>query len=392
MFNAGYRKIIIYYRPRISSRKHSPWMDGYSILKTTLKGCLIRLMTPSRFDLSKQSESLPHVSIIVTVKNEEKKLKETLEALTRIDYPSYEVVLVDGGSNDGTINIAEKFPIKTIQASDSNPGQGRNIGVENSSGEVIAFIDGDCVPERDWLRKSVESLKCKGVGGVGGPMVPYEKSNHLSKTILNALSTIFANAGSTNFARYKKSKVVKNIPSCNAIYRREILEEARLFSDDLKYCEDVDLNYKIRKKGYCVMYSPDLAVKHNWKVDSFFSLFQFMLKYGAGRAIASRKYRHLASLLHVLPSVCLIFILSLFAGAAFVNFFGLLAELLIFSYLILSFFFGLLCFYRFHDTKIILVAPITYIITHVGYALGYILGLILEEKTYSLLGNKSKKE
>jgi len=357
-------------------------MDGYSILKTTLKGCLIRLMTPSRFDLSKQSESLPHVSIIVTVKNEEKKLKETLEALTRIDYPSYEVVLVDGGSNDGTINIAEKFPIKTIQASDSNPGQGRNVGVKNSSGEVVAFIDGDCLPERNWLRESVKLLKCEGVGGVGGPMIPYEKSSYLSKTILNALSTFLANAGSTNFVRYKQARVVKNVPSCNAVYLRETFEEAGSFSDEMRYCEDVDLNHKIMKKERCILYSPDVVVKHNWKVDSFSSLFRFMLKYGAGRAIASRKRPHLRSFLHMVPSISLLFILFLLAGAFFVTFFGLLAELLVFSYFAVCLLSAILSVYRFKDWRLLLIAPLTYVTTHVGYAIGYILGMILREKAY----------
>jgi glycosyltransferase involved in cell wall biosynthesis len=378
-------EVPVTYRPRTGNTKLSPWKDGYSILKTILGERLIRSKS-LLINLAKHSEFTPHVSIVVTVKNEGKKVNETLESLTKIDYPKYEVILVDGGSNDNTINFAKKFPVKIIHAPDSTPGQGRNIGVENSSGEIIAFTDGDCAPEKNWLRNAVSLLKSKGVGGVGGPIISHKESSHLSKALLNILSTFFANGGSTNFTRHKDTKMVKNIPSCNAIYRREILEKAGLFSDDLRYCEDVDLNCKIREKGYSIIYSPDVVVKHNWKVDSFRSLFRFMLKYGAGRAIANRKYRHLASFLHILPSVSLISILFVFAGAAFLYPLRVLAELLVFLYLALSFSFGFCCLYRFRDIKTALVAPITYIITHFGYALGFILGLILGEKTYSLLG------
>jgi glycosyltransferase involved in cell wall biosynthesis len=327
-------------------------------------------------------EYTPCISIVVPVKNEEKRINATLQSLAKIDYPNYEVIIVDGGSTDDTINSAKEFPFKIIQATNSTPGQGRNIGVKNSSGEVIAFTDGDCMPEKNWLKNALSYLKCKGVGGVGGPMVANDKSNYNSKTMLDVLSTFFANAGSTNFARYKKLRAVTNIPSCNAIYRRKVLEEAGLFSDDLRFCEDVDLNHKIRKNGYRVIYSPNVVVKHNWKVDSFFSLFRFFFKYGAGRATACGKNQHLTSLLHMFPSLCLISTLFLLASSIFAAFFGLLAIIIISSYLILTVFFGFLCFLQFKDLKMIVIAPITYISTHFGYALGFISGLIFKEKAY----------
>ena len=196
---------------------------------------MIRPQT-SPVNLSKYPEFAPCVSIVVPVKNEGKRINETLESLAKIDYPCYEVIIVDGGSTDDTINIAKKFPFKIVQTSDSTPGQGRNIGIKNSLGEVIAFTDGDCMPEKNWLKNAVSHLKFKDVGGVGGPMTTCDKSSYKSKTILNVLSTFFANAGSTNFVRYKELRAVKNIPSCNAIYHRRVLEEAGLFSDDLRFC------------------------------------------------------------------------------------------------------------------------------------------------------------
>lgn len=327
---------------------------------------------------SKKNGNLPFVSIVITVKNEEKRIKETLESLMRIDYPCYEVILVDGGSSDHTVDIAKNYPIKIFQENNSTPSRGRNIGIKKSSGEIIAFTDGDCVVERSWLKNAVDLFKYQDVGGVGGPVVPYEGSSYLSRTILSVLSSFFASAGSTNFYRYAKQIEVKNIPSCNAIYRREVLEKADLFPEDLRYCEDVYLNHKIRRKGYRIIYSPDVVVKHNWKVDSFTSLFQFMLRYGAGRAIAGRKYHHLISPLHVIPSISLILLLSFLIMSIYISFFGLLVRALVFSYFILVLLFASFCSYRLKEAKVFILASITYVITHMGYALGFILGLVLK--------------
>jgi len=334
-------------------------------------------------------EKLPKVSIIIPVKNEERTIARTINSVLRIDYSDYEIVLVDGGSKDQTLSIVEQIKgnlhlsqnkLRIIKTNDSTPSQGRNAGIQNSSGEIVAFVDGDCSVEKDWLKNAVALLKQEGVGGVGGPVISCKKGAYLSRALLDISSTFLASANSTLFARHSSIVEVKNIPSCNAVYRREAVEKAGLYSKDLRFCEDVDLNYKIKKSGYRLLYSSDVVVEHDWKARTFGSLFRFMFGYGAGRAVASRKYHHLFSLFYAVPSIALLGLFSLLL-LSFIcrGIFPYVLGFLVCSYGILVLTSACLVAHRFADRKMAVLAPVAYVITHFGYAIGFIWGLIKED-------------
>lgn len=230
---------------------------------------------------------------------------------------------------------------------------------------------------KDWLKNAAALLQQEDVGGVSGPVISSSRGTYLSRALLNVLSTSFASAGSTHFARFEKQREVRSIPSCNAVYRREALETAGLYSEDLRFCEDADLNYRIRKAGYRLIYSPNVIVEHDWKIHSLTSLFHHMLRYGSGRAIASRKYRYLFSPFYVAPSVAFLcvsslLLLSFIYGGIFMHVTGLLFSL----YGIVALISAFLAAHRFKDIKMVVVAPVASIITHVGYAIGFISGII----------------
>ena len=102
----------------------------------------------TRDPLSSDLEKAPKVSVILTVKNEERTIGRAIESLLGIDYPDYEVIVVDGGSKDRTVTVAKNYRVRIIQTKDSTPGQGRNVGIVNSSYPVVALIDGDCYVKR----------------------------------------------------------------------------------------------------------------------------------------------------------------------------------------------------------------------------------------------------
>jgi len=322
-------------------------------------------------------EKTPNVSVILTVKNEERTIGCAIESVLRIDYPNYEVIVVDGGSEDKTVTIAKNHGVRIIQMKDSTPGQGRNIGIVNSSHPIVAFVDGDCyVKNKEWLRNAVNLLRQEGVGGVGGPVIPSSESPYVSRAFMDVLSTFFANAGSSQFARYKRQREVESISSCNSVYRREAIERGCLFAEDLKFCEDADLSYRIRKLGYRLVYSPKITVEHDWKVYSFASLFRYMFRYGAGRAVAVKKYPYLFSLLHAVPSFALVLMSFLFLlSLVFGGIFTCATLLLVCFYCGLTLISVLFAAYEFKDMKMLLVAPVSYVLVHVGYAVGFILGL-----------------
>src|SRR6476646_11757769 len=97
------------------------------------------------------AKPLPKVSVVVPVYNGEETIKTCVESLVGLDYPRdrFEVLIVDNKSTDGTRRVVEKYPVTLLQeAAVQSSYAARNLGVARSSGEIIAFTDADCVPER----------------------------------------------------------------------------------------------------------------------------------------------------------------------------------------------------------------------------------------------------
>jgi len=99
------------------------------------------------------------VSVIVPFRNERRYLERCVEALlAQQDAPQYEVVLVDNGSTDGSGGLARRFPVRVLTEPARGSYRARNTGVAAATGRILAFTDGDCVPEPGWLRTLVAPL------------------------------------------------------------------------------------------------------------------------------------------------------------------------------------------------------------------------------------------
>ena len=157
--------------------------------------------------VNKSGRNQPKVSIIISTKNEENNIGNTLQSLEKLDYSNYDVILVDGGSTDRTIEIAKQYEnLKIFQQIDSTPGEGRNTGIRSSSSDIVGILDGDCIPKADWLKNAVSLLQKENIGGVSGPRISSCYGNSKSRRLLDALSTSFASFGSPVFSRPKDQK------------------------------------------------------------------------------------------------------------------------------------------------------------------------------------------
>ena len=115
----------------------------------------------------------PFLSVIVPTYNRKDKIGDCLDSLINQDYPNFETIVVDDGSTDDTSKIVSNYPVKLIK-NEKNLGlwEARNIGIENSKGEIIAFLDDDALAERDWLKKLVECMNSPEIAVVTGPIFP----------------------------------------------------------------------------------------------------------------------------------------------------------------------------------------------------------------------------
>ena len=104
------------------------------------------------------------ISVILPVKNEEKKIERCLEAVFSQTIKPFEVIVVDGHSTDKTVENARKFPVRIFYEDYHTRAGACQVGVENARGEFVAFTDADCIPERNWLESLVKEFDKRIIG------------------------------------------------------------------------------------------------------------------------------------------------------------------------------------------------------------------------------------
>jgi hypothetical protein len=98
-----------------------------------------------------RGEKWPSISVVVCSYNGARTIRETLEGLRRLEYPDYEVIVVDDGSTDATPDIAREYDVRLISGPNRGLSHARNVGLHAARGEIIAYIDDDAWPDPHWL-------------------------------------------------------------------------------------------------------------------------------------------------------------------------------------------------------------------------------------------------
>ena len=169
----------------------------------------------------------PKVSVVVASYNGERTLKACLDSLQRLNYPDYEVILVDDGSTDATPQIALAHPGVRYFRHEKNLGLSvaRNTGIAAATGEIIAFTDSDCRADEDWLYYLVGDLLSSEFAGMGGPnLLPPEDS-------LVAAAVMVSPGGPAHVMLTDRQ--AEHIPGCNMAFYKWALARGRRVRSDL---------------------------------------------------------------------------------------------------------------------------------------------------------------
>jgi len=213
-------------------------------------------------------------TVIVAVRNEHQHIKQCVESIFNQDYKgSYELIVVDGMSDDGTAEelkkLQKKYDFAVFQNPVLNAAAGRNTGIKNAKGKFTAFLDADAIAYPDWLSQIYKTFEKHDVAGVGGPDLLPKDTTYRSKMIGQVMSSPVARGGklnpSTQHSLMEEEKFVDHIPTCNLCLKKEVFEKAGLFDEKFVKGQDLELNYRIRKKGFKLLYSPNIKVIHHRK-------------------------------------------------------------------------------------------------------------------------------
>lgn len=299
--------------------------------------------------LSGEDDDLPKVSVIVPVKNGAQKIGGLLDSLMHVDYDMdmLEIIVVDGNSSDNTREIVLGYP-KVRLLTEERPGlnAARNTGIKNSTGEILAFTDSDCIVSRNWVKKIVEDLNEPRAGCVGGNAHRFYDdlvSRYCDESLIPVLRV---------FRERKTLHEVKpplQYPAgCNMAVKRSILKDAGWFDENITYGFDEDeLVERICSTGYNVVLDPELSVSHKHR-SNVRKLLGQTFNYGRGMSVILRE----KGLKSVFSKWILVIILGLICWAALLLSLGILAVLTsslsflyVLSGLLVSPFIGLALFY-----------------------------------------------
>ena len=198
----------------------------------------------------------PRVSVVVCAYNADRTMDQCLASLEHLNYPDYEVIVVNDGSTDRTLEISERYKYCRII---SQPNKGlsvaRNVGAEAATGEIIAYTDSDCVADKDWLTYLVHKMEHGGLTAVGGPNFPPPEDDLVPAAV--AVSP----GGPTHVL--VSDEVAEHIAGCNMAFRKDVLMQLGGFDPVYRAAgDDVDICWRFQNAGYTIGFAPAAVVWH----------------------------------------------------------------------------------------------------------------------------------
>jgi glycosyltransferase involved in cell wall biosynthesis len=189
--------------------------------------------------MSKKGEK-PKVSIIIPTYNSGKTLSECLKSIYSQSYPFFEVIIVDNYSDDNTLEIAKQFGAKIMQAK-SNPATARNIGIRNSTGKYLLFLDSDQLLSPFALEECVEKCEKEKACMVTIP------EKFIGKSFWGLCSAVWKNCYEKIGQIYSECGDENTIRGEPRFFTKKELTQVGLFNSALFWGEDYDLHEKLRR-------------------------------------------------------------------------------------------------------------------------------------------------
>jgi len=195
-------------------------------------------------------------------------LRACLESLARQDYPNFEVIVVDNGSNDGSVEQALACDFRLIQNS-TNRGfcAANNQGIAAARGEFVALLNNDAEAEAGWLSGLLEAFEGRpDVGMAASRVLVYEDPKRIDKAghlmYLDGQNR-GRGSGALDSGQYDRVEEVLWPDGCAAMYRRAMLDEIGGFDEDFfAYADDAELGLRARIAGWTCLYMPAAVVRH----------------------------------------------------------------------------------------------------------------------------------
>lgn len=269
-------------------------------------------------DLFEELKNEPLVSVIIPLKKINDYIKEETEHILEQTYSNFELIILPDSCEKEEIDfdIFKDERIKIVETGNFPPAIKRAKGVDISKGEILAFLDDDTYPEKDWLKNALRAMEKnrndinnngESIKAVGGPAITSPKDN-FSKQISGLIYGSSLMSG-RHKARYVPDKVqyVSDYPSCNFIITKELYKRVGGFNGEYWPGEDTILCNNIMKANEKILYTPEASVYHHRR-DLFFGHFKQLKGYAWHRGYFVKKFGgNSFELSYFVPSIFLLY-------------------------------------------------------------------------------------
>ena len=285
-----------------------------------------------------------HVSIIIAVKKDNPNLRECVENCLKLDYPDFEILVLP--DNDAILNYPKT---RVIPTGELTPPLKRDLALSQAKGEILAFLDDDAYPDKDWLTKALRHFESPEIAAVGGPAVTPDSDSPLQKASGQVYSSYLMSGQYVYRYLPKPQRFVDDYPSCNFLVRKSIMRELGGFNTKFWPGEDTFLCLKIvRDLKKKIVYDPQVLVYHHRR-----GLFKGHLKqianYALHRGYFVKRFPETSlKFTYFLPSF---FVLGLFFGrvVSLLN-----PALTCFYFFLLSFYFIIVLIFTVKDNPLVI--------------------------------------
>ena len=229
-----------------------------------------------------KDKEMPLISVIVCTYNGSATITKCLNGIAKLDYPNYEVIVVNDGSTDNTPDLVKGFYVKLVTTANHGLSSARNTGMYNARGEIIAYIDDDAWPDPHWLQYIAYAYASSEHACIGGPNISPYKSGFVS--------TCVANAPGGPVHVLDTDEIAEHVPGCNMTFRREALMKIGGFDPVYRSAgDDVDVCWRIQESGRTIGFHPSAVVWH-LRRNSFKAYWKQQKGYGKAEALLEEKW------------------------------------------------------------------------------------------------------
>ena len=201
----------------------------------------------------KSKKSKPKISIVIPVYNAEKTIKRTLEAIYKNSFKDFEVIIVNDGSTDNSVEIIKKYPVKIFHQKNLGVSEARNAGVKNSNSDLILFVDSDVILPKKTLGKVYETFKNNKINILQG--IPDSESYY--RDMISDYENLYLHH---HFS--KQNNTLNSFYTGFTVIRKSLFEKFGGFNKNIHILEDGELGQRLLNAGNAIYLDKSIKFLH----------------------------------------------------------------------------------------------------------------------------------